>query len=203
MQRSHGVGRDRVRRLMRLMGIEVLYVKPRLSLAHPGHVKYPYFLRDLKITRANQLWATDITCVPMAKGFRYLSAFVDWASRMVFSWRLSNTLDSSFCVDALEDAIAQYGCPAIFNTDQSSQFTAESFTDTLRSHGIAISMDGKGRWMDNVFIERLWKSVKYEDIHLKAYSLMAEVKKGLAAYFMFYNERRWHQTSDRKAPAMV
>jgi len=201
--RDYNVGRDRVRRLMRRMGIEALYVKPRLSLAHPEHVKYPYLLRDLKITRANHVWATDITYIPMARGFCYLVAIMDWASRMVLSWRLSNTLDSSFCVDALEDAIAKYGCPEIFNTDQGSQFTAEAFTDTLRSHGIAISMDGKGRWMDNVFIERLWKSVKYEDIYLKAYSTMADVKKGLAAYFMFYNERRWHQTFDRKTPAMV
>ena len=197
------MGRDRVRRLMLRMGIEALYVKPRLSLAHPEHVKYPYLLRGLEITRANHVWAADITYIPMAKGFCYLVAIMDWASRMVLSWRLSNTLDSSFCVDALEEAIARYGCPEIFNTDQGRQFTAEAFTDTLRSRGISISMDGKGRWMDNVFIERLWKSVKYEDIYLKAYSSMAEVKKGLATYFMFYNERRWHQNFDRKTPAMV
>ena len=201
--RGYNVGRDRVRRLMRRMGIEALYVKPRLSLAHHEHVKYPYLLRNLKITRANHVWATDITYIPMARGFCYLVAIMDWASRMVLSWRLSNTLDSSFCVDALEEAIAQYGCPEIFNTDQGSQFTAEVFTDALRTRDISISMDGKGRWTDNVFIERLWKSVKYEDIYLKAYGSMAEVKKGLAAYFMFYNERRWHQTFDRKTPAMV
>ncbi|MCG7852840.1 MAG: IS3 family transposase [Methanosarcinaceae archaeon] len=201
--RGYNVGRDRVRRLMRRMGIETLYVKPRLSLAHHEHVKYPYLLRNLKITRANHVWATDITYIPMARGFCYLVAIMDWASRMVLSWRLSNTLDSSFCVDALEEAIAQYGCPEIFNTDQGSQFTAEVFTDALRTRDISISMDGKGRWTDNVFIERLWKSVKYEDIYLKAYGSMAEVKKGLAAYFMFYNERRWHQTFDRKTPAMV
>jgi putative transposase len=201
--KGYDVGRDRVRRLMRRMGIEALYVKPRLSLAHPGHVKYPYLLRGLEITRTNHVWATDITYIPMAKGFCYLVAIMDWASRMVLSWRLSNTLDSSFCVDALEEAIAKYGCPEIFNTDQGSQFTAEAFTDTLRLKGIAISMDGKGRWMDNVFIERLWKSVKYEDIYLKGYGSMAEVKKGLATYFTFYNERRWHQNFDRKTPAMV
>ncbi|MDI6765191.1 MAG: IS3 family transposase [Thermodesulfobacteriota bacterium] len=201
--RGYDVGRDRVRRLMRRMGIEALYVRPRLSLAHPAHVKHPYLLRGLEITRANHVWATDITYIPMAKGFCYLVAIMDWASRMVLSWRLSNTLDSSFCVDALEEAIAKYGCPEIFNTDQGSQFTAEAFTDTLRSRGISISMDGKGRWMDNVFIERLWKSVKYEDIYLKAYGSMAEVKKGLASYFMFYNEKRWHQNFDRKTPAMV
>jgi putative transposase len=137
------------------------------------------------------------------KGFCYLVAIMDWTSRMVLAWRLSNTLDSSFCVDALEEAISKYGCPEIFNTDQGSQFTAEAFTDTLRSRGISISMDGKGRWMDNVFIERLWKSVKYEDIYLKGYGTMAEVKKGLATYFVFYNEKRWHQNFDRKTPAMV
>ena len=201
--RGYDVGRDKVRRLMRRMGVEALYVKPRLSLAHPDHVKYPYLLRGLKITRANHVWATDITYIPMAKGFCYLVAIIDWASRMVLSWRLSNTLDSSFCVDALEEAIARYGCPEIFNTDQGSQFTSEDFTDALLSRGISISMDGKGRWMDNVFIERLWKSVKYEDIYLKGYSSMTEVKKGLATYFMFYNEKRWHQNFDRKTPAMV
>jgi putative transposase len=185
------------------MGIEALYVKPRLSLAHPAHVKYPYLLRGLEITRANHVWSSDITYIPMAKGFCYLVAIMDWTSRMVLAWRLSNTLDSSFCVDALEEAISKYGCPEIFNTDQGSQFTAEAFTDALRSRGIAISMDGKGRWMDNVFIERLWKSVKYEDIYLKGYGSMAEVKKGLATYFTFYNERRWHQNVDRKTPAMV
>ena len=201
--RGYDVGRDRVRRLMRRMGIEALYIKPRLSLAHPDHIKYPYLLRGLKITRANHVWATDITYIPMAKGFCYLVAIMDWSSRMVLAWRLSNTLDSSFCVDALEEAIAKYGCPKIFNTDQGSQFTSEAFTDTLRSRGISISMDGKGRWMDNVFIERLWKSVKYEDIYLKGYSSMTEVRKGLATYFMFYNEKRWHQNFDRKTPAMV
>jgi putative transposase len=201
--KGYDVGRDRVRRLMRLMGIEALYVKPRLSLAHPAHVKYSYLLHGLQITQANQVWAADITYIPMAKGFCYLVAVMDWTSRMVLAWRLSNTLDSSFCVDALEEAIAKYGSPEIFNTDQGSQFTADAFTDVLRSKGIAISMDGKGRWIDNVFIERLWKSVKYEDIYLKGYSSMAEVKKGLAVYFKFYNEKRWHQNFDRKTPAMV
>jgi putative transposase len=201
--RGYDVGRDRVRRLMRLMGIEALYVKPRLSLAHPAQVKHPYLLRGLEITRANHVWAADITYIPMAKGFCYLVAIMDWASRMVLAWRLSNTLDSSFCVDALEEAITKYGSPEIFNTDQGSQFTAEAFTDALRSRGISISMDSKGRWMDNVFIERLWKSVKYEDIYLKAYGSMGEAKKGLAIYFRFYNEKRWHQNFDRKTPAMV
>ncbi len=201
------IGRDRVRRLMRRMGIEALYVKPKLSLPHIGHVKYPYLLRGLEITKANHVWATDITYILMAGGFSSghpgLVAIMDWASRKVLAWRLSNTLDSGFCVDALEEAIAKYGCPEIFNTDQGSQFTSEAFTDTLRVNHIAISMDGKGRWMDNVFIERLWKSVKYEDIYLKAYASMVEVRQGLAKYFKFYNEKRWHNHFDRKTPSMV
>ena len=201
--RGYDVGRDRVRRLMRLMGIETLYSKPRTSKAHPGHKKYPYLLREISITRPNHVWAADITYIPMPKGFCYLVAIIDWASRMVLAWRLSTTLDSAFCVDALQDAIATYGCPEIFNTDQGSQFTSEGFTECLRSSGIAISMDGKGRWQDNVFIERLWRSVKYEDIYLKAYSSMMEVRKGLAEYFRFYNQKRWNQTLDRKTPAMV
>jgi putative transposase len=201
--KSYDIGRDRVRRLMRRMGIEALYVKPRLSLSHPGHVKYPYLLRGLEITKANHVWATDITYIPMARGFCYLVAIMDWASRMVLAWRLSNTLDSAFCVDALEEAITKYGCPDIFNTDQGSQFTAEVFTNILRSNSIDISMDGKGRWRDNVFIERLWKSVKYEDIYLKAYASMSEVKKGLTNYFKFYNEKRWHNNFDKRTPAMV
>lgn len=201
--RGNNAGRDRVRRLMRKMGIEALYVKPRLSLAHPDHGKHPYRLRALPITRPNQVWAADITYIPMAKGFCYLVAVMDWASRMVLSWRLSNTLDSAFCVDALQEAIARYGCPEIFNTDQGSQFTADDFTGVLRSHHIAISMDGKGQWRDNVFIERLWKSIKYEDIYLKSYSTMAQLKAGLRDYCRFYNEKRWHQSFDRKTPAMV
>jgi len=201
--KGYDIGRDRVRRLMRRMGIEALYVKPRLSLPHPGHVKYPYLLRGLEITKANHVWSTDITYIPMARGFCYLVAIMDWASRMVLAWRLSNTLDSAFCVDALEEAITKYGCPDIFNTDQGSQFTAEAFTNILRSNSIGISMDGKGRWRDNVFIERLWKSVKYEDIYLKAYASMSEVKKGLNSYFKFYNEKRWHNNFDKKTPAMV
>lgn len=201
--KGYDVGRDRVRRLMLRMGIEALYIKPRLSMAHPEHLKYPYLLRGIEITEANHVWAADITYIPMAKGFCYLVAIMDWASRRVLSWRLSNTLDSSFCVEALEEAIEKYGCPTIFNTDQGSQFTAEVFTETLRTRDISISMDGKGRWMDNVFIERLWKSVKYEDIYIKAYGSMTEVRKGLASYFQFYNEKRWHQNFDRKTPAMV
>ena len=201
--KGYNVGRDKVRRLMRRMGIEALYVKPKLSWMNPKHTKYPYLLRDLQISRANHVWCADITYIPMARGFCYLVAVMDWSSRMVLAWRLSNTLDSSFCVEALEEAIANYGCPEIFNTDQGSQFTAEVFTDTLYSNNIAISMDGKGRWMDNVFIERLWKSVKYEDIYLKSYGSMTEAKRGLSEYFKFYNEKRWHQNFDRKTPSMV
>ena len=201
--KGYDIGRDRVRRLMRRMGIEALYVKPRLSLSHPGYVKYPYLLRGLEITKANHVWSTDITYIPMARGFCYLVAIMDWASRMVLAWRLSNTLDSAVCVDALAEAITKYGCPDICNTDQGSQFTAEAFTNILRSNSIGISMDGKGRWRDNVFIERLWKSVKYEDIYLKAYASMAKVKNGLASYFKFYNEKRWHNNFDRKTPAMI
>ena len=201
--RGYDVGRDRVRRLMRLMVIEALYSKPRTSKAYPGHKKYPYLLRGISITWPNQVWAADITYIPMPKGFCYLVAIIDWASRMVLSWLLSTTLDSAFCVDALQDAIDAYGFPEIFNTDQGSQFTSDDFTECLRSRGIAISMDGKGRWQDNVFVERLWRSVKYEDIYLKAYGSMTEVRRGLTKYFRFYNQKRWHQTLDRKTPAMV
>jgi putative transposase len=201
--RGYKVSRDRVRRLMRRMGIEALYIKPKLSWRNSQHTRYPYLLRDIEITQANHVWCADITYIPMARGHCYLVAIMDWSSRLVLSWKLSNTLDSSFCVEALEEAITKYGCPEIFNTDQGSQFTAEEFTDTLRSKGIAISMDGKGRWMDNVFIERLWKSVKYEDIYLRAYSSMTEARKGLSQYFQFYNEKRWHQNFDRKTPSMV
>jgi putative transposase len=201
--KGYDISRDTARRLMRRMGIEALYIKPRLSAGHPSHPIYPYLLRGLDITRPNHVWSADITYIPMERGFCYLVAVMDWASRMVLSWRLSNTLDSAFCVDVLEEALSTYGCPDIFNTDQGSQFTSDAFTDILRSHDISISMDGKGRWMDNVFIERLWKSVKYEDISLKAYGSMKELKEGLADYFQFYNEKRWHNTFDRKTPAMV
>ena len=201
--KGYNVSRGKVRRLMRRMGVEALYVKPKLSWSNPKHAKYPYLLRDIEINRANHVWCADITYIPMARGFCYLVAVMDWSSRMVLAWRLSNTLDSSFCVEAVEEAIANYGCPEIFNTDQGSQFTAEVFTDTLQSKNISISMDGKGRWMDNVFIERLWKSVKYEDIYLKSYGSMTEARRGLSQYFKFYNEKRWHQNFDRKTPSMV
>ncbi len=182
------------------MGIAAMYRKPRLSKPHPDHKVYPYMLRNLDISRANQVWAADITYLPMARGFCYLVAVMDWASRKVLSWRLSNTLDASFCVEALEEALTRYGVPEIFNTDQGSQFTSDDFIGVLESKGISISMDGKGRWMDNVFIERLWWSVKYQDVYLKAYSSIAEVRKGLGVYFEFYNSRRRHQSLDRRTP---
>jgi putative transposase len=197
--KGHRVGREHVITLMKKMGIAAMYPKPNLSKPHPQHKVYPYLLRGLEITRANHVWATDITYIPMAKGFCYLIAIMDWASRKVLAWRLSNTLDASFCTEALEDAIAKYGTPEIFNTDQGSQFTSEAFIKILQDHSINISMDGKGRWMDNVFIERLWWSVKYQDVYLKAYDSIAEARKGLREYFDFYNRRR-HQSLDRRTP---
>lgn len=201
--KGYDIGRDHVRTLMRKMGLEALYQKPRLSDPHPEHKIYPYLLRGMEITAANQVWATDITYIPMAKGFCYLVAIMDWASRRVLSWRLSNTLDSSFCVEALEEAIRRFGTPDIFNTDQGSQFTSEAFTGKLLEHGIKISMDGKGRWQDNVFVERLWRSLKYEEIYLKAYESIAEARREIGAYFEFYNHRRRHQSLDRRTPDEV
>jgi len=200
---GHEVGRGHVSTLMQKMGIRALYQKPRLSVPHPDHKVYPYLLRGMEISRANHCWAADITYLPMARGFCYLVAIMDWASRRVLAWRLSNTLDASFCSEALEEAIRKYGTPEIFNTDQGSQFTSEAFTGILNTHGISISMDGRGRWVDNVFVERLWRSVKYEEVYLKAYGSIAEAKRGLAAYFEFYNSRRRHQGLDDRTPAEV
>jgi putative transposase len=197
---GHKVGREHVGTLMRKMGIAALYRKPNLSKPHPQHKVYPYLLRGMEITRANHVWAADITYLPMARGFCYLVAIMDWASRKVLAWRLFNTLDSSFCTEALEEAINKYGTPDIFNTDQGSQFTSDAFIGILESHDIDISMDGKDRWMDNVFIERLWWSVKYQDVYLKAYSSIAEARQGLREYFEFYNSRRRHQSLDRRTP---
>jgi putative transposase len=197
---GHKVGRGHVSTLMKKMGIAALYRKPRLSKPHPDHKVYPYRLKGLEITRANHVWAADITYIPMARGFCYLVAIMDWVSRKVLAWRLSNTLDASFCTEALEEAIMKFGTPEIFNTDQGSQFTSDDFIGILESHDIDISMDGKGRWMDNVFIERLWWSVKYQDVYLKAYSSIAEVRQGLMEYFEFYNSRRRHQSLDRRTP---
>jgi putative transposase len=197
------INRKRVRRLMRLMGIEALGPKPRTTKPAPGHKIYPYLLRDMTIDRPNQVWAADITYIPIGRGFLYLVAVIDWASRAVLSWRLSNTMDASFCVAVLEEALAQYGRPEIFNTDQGSQFTSADFTGVLSKAGASISMDGRGRGMDNVFIERVWRSLKYEDIYLKGYADGREAKAGIGEYFAFYNERRLHQALGYRAPMAV
>lgn len=197
--KGHQVGRQHVSTLMKKMGIAAMYRKPKTSKPHPDHKVYPYLLRGLEITKANHVWAADITYLPMARGFCYLVAIMDWASRRVLAWRLSNTLDASFCVEALQEALQKYGTPDIFNTDQGSQFTSDDFVEILQERGINISMDGKGRWMDNVFIERLWWSVKYQDVYLKAYGSIAEARNGLREYFEFYNRRR-HQSLDRRTP---
>jgi putative transposase len=197
------LNRKRARRLMRLMGIEALGPKPRTSTPAPGHKIYPYLLRDLTIDRPNQVWACDITYIPIGRGFLYLVAVIDWASRAVLSWRLSNTMDASFCVDALEEAMARYGKPEIFNTDQGSQFTSADFTGVLVTAGVRVSMDGRGRWMDNVFIERVWRSLKYEDVYLKGYADGREARAGVGAYFAFYNERRLHQALGYRPPMAV
>ena len=201
--RGHRVNRKRVQRLMRQMDLTALYPRRRTSQPGKGHKIYPYLLRHLSIERANQVWASDITFCPMAKGFMYLVAIIDWHSRRVLSWRVSNTLDTSFCVEALEEALQRFGTPEIFNTDQGSQFTSEAFTDVLKDKGVAISMDGKGRWVDNVFVERLWRSVKYEDLYLRAYETPAQLRAGLGKYFEFYNTKRRHSALDRRTPDAV
>jgi putative transposase len=201
--RGHRVNRKRVQRLMRQMGIRALYPKRRTSTPGKGHKIYPYLLRDMTITRANQVWASDISYVPMAKGFMYLVAIMDWHTRKVLSWRVSNTMDSDFCVEALEEALSRYGTPGIFNTDQGAQFTANAFTCVLKDHDVTISMDGKGRWIDNVFVERLWRSVKYEDVYLRAYETPAALRTGLEKYFRFYNARRRHTALNRRTPDAV
>jgi len=202
-EQVHAVNRKRIQRLMRQMGLRALYPRRRTSQPGKGHKIYPYLLRDLAIERPNQVWATDISYIPMAKGFMYLVAIMDWHSRRVLSWRVSNTLDTDFCIEALEEALRRFGAPDIFNTDQGSQFTSEAFTGVLKDHGIDISMDGKGRWVDNVFVERLWRSVKYEDVYLRAYETPTELRTGLARYFAFYNTRRRHSALDRRTPDAV
>ena len=194
------VGRRHVGTLMQRMGIQALYRKPNTSKKHPTHKIYPYLLRELTIDRANQVWATDITYIPMACGWVYLCAIVDWASRRVLSHRVSISMDTSFCLEALEEAFAKYGQPEIFNTDQGSQFTSEDFTGALKARGVAISMDGKGAWRDNVFVERLWRSIKYEEVYLHAYDSVKDAKTGLARYINFYNTARPHSSLDRKTP---
>ncbi len=201
--RGYKVGRIHVRTLIRKMGIEAIYRKPRLSKPHPGHKVYPYLLKGLDITKANSCWAADITYIPMAKGFCYLVAVMDWASRKVLSFRLSNTLDTSFCIEALGEALRNYGTPDIFNTDQGSQFTSLEFTDILINHNIKVSMDGQGRWRDNIFIERLWRTVKYTEVYLKAYESIAHARKELTKFFERYNARRPHQGLNDRTPDEV
>jgi putative transposase len=194
------IGRRRVATLMRRMGIEALYRKPDTSKPAPGHKVYPYLLRGLTIDRPNQVWAMDITYVPMARGFVYLAAVVDWCSRRVLAWRLSITMEAAFCVEALEEALARHGRPEILNTDQGSQFTSHDFTKALIDAGVAISMDGKGSWRDNVFVERLWRSIKYEEVYLKAYDTVSEARVSIGRYLDFYNGRRPHSRLDRLTP---
>ena len=199
---SYSVNRKRVRRLMRTMGLKAIYRRPMTSKPAPGHQIYPYLLSGMKITRPNQVWAADITYIPMARGFLYLVAIIDWYSRYVLSWRLSNTLDAGFCVEALKEALKK-GRPDIFNTDQGAQFTNETFTGLLEQHGVRISMDGRGSYNDNLFIERLWRSVKYEEVYLKAYQDGREARIGLGNYFRFYNTERPHQALGYRTPAEV
>jgi putative transposase len=199
---DYTVNRKRVRRLMQLMGLKAIYRRPKTSQPAPGHKIYPYLLSGLKITRPNQVWAADITYIPMARGFLYLVAIIDVYSRYVLSWRLSNTLDANFCVEALEEALRK-GRPQILNTDQGSQFTGDAFTGLLHQHGVRISMDGKGSYNDNLFIERLWRSVKYEEVYLKAYQDGKDAKIGLGNYFRFYNTERLHQALGYRTPIEV
>ena len=201
-RQGHRVNRKRVQRLMRQMGIEAIYRRPNTSRPDSRHKVYPYLLRGFQIDKVNQVWATDITYIPMACGFMYLVCIMDWHSRNVLSWRLSNTLEADFCVDALEEALS-YDVPGIFNTDQGSQFTSEAFTSVLLNRGVQISMDSAGSYMDNVFVERLWRSVKYEEVYLKAYESVAEARAGLRAYLRFYNSERPHQALDYRTPAQV
>lgn len=205
MLRAEGdaINRKRVQRLMRRMGIAALGPKPRTTKPAPGHTIFPYLLRDMTVDRANQVWASDITYIPIGRGFLYLVAVMDWSSRAVLSWRLSNTMDVSFCVSALEEALARFGTPEIFNTDQGSQFTSAAFTRTLAAAGIRISMDGRGRWMDNVFIERLWRSLKHEDVYLKGYTDGHDAKAGIAKWITFYNNSRPHQALANRTPMAV
>jgi putative transposase len=200
---GRGVNRKRVQRLMRVMGIEALVPRPGTSKPAPGHKIYPYLLRGLAIAEPNHVWAADITYIPMGRGFLYLVAIIDWASRAVLAWRVSNTIDSRFCVEALEEALELHGKPRIFNTDQGAQFTSTAFTDKLEKADVAISMDGRGRFMDNIFIERLWRSIKYEEVHLKAYADGREARAGIGSWMTFYNFRRPHQAMNNQTPMAV
>jgi len=194
------IGRERVAIMMRRMGIEALYRRPNTSRPAPGHKIYPYLLRDLDVVRPNQVWAMDITYIPLARGFVYLAAVLDWFSRRVLSWRVSITMEVGCCLDAVEEALARHGRPEIFNTDQGSQFTSASFTGLLLGNDIAVSMDGRGAWRDNVFVERLWRSVKYEEVYLRAYDSVAEARASIGRYLEFYNRRRPHSSLDARTP---
>jgi putative transposase len=202
-RQGYKVNRKRVQRLMRIMGIEAIYPKPKTSRPHPGHKVYPYLLRNLNIDRPNQVWATDITYIPMARGSMYLTVVMDWYSRKVLSWRLSNTLEADFCVEALQDALLRHGRPEIFNTDQGAQFTSQAFTDLLKSHEIQISMDGRGRVQDNIFIERLWWSIKYQYLYLWTFDNGTQLRQGLSQWFQLYNQERSHQALDNLTPDEV
>lgn len=197
---GHAVNRKRVRRLMRQMGLRSIAPRPKTSQPHPAHKVYPYLLRDVTVTQPNQVWASDVTYVPMARGFMYLVAIMDWHSRKVLSWRLSNSLDAQFCVEALEEAIERYGTPAIFNTDQGVQFTSEAFTGYLKQHRIRISMDGKGYYRDNIFVERLWRTVKYECLYIQAFTDGQALHRALKRYLQWYNTDRSHQGLDDQTP---
>ena len=197
------VNRKRIQRLMRLMGIEAVYPKPRTTRRHPDHKVYPYLLRHMTIDRPNQVWAADITYVPMNRGFMYLVVVMDWYSRKILSWRVSNTMDADFCVEALQEALSRYGRPEIFNTDQCSQFTSKDFTVTLKEHDVKISMDGRGRCQDNIFIERLWWTVKYQYLYLRSFGNGSDLRRGLAGWISRYNHDRGHSTLDDKTPDEV
>jgi putative transposase len=202
-RQGHTVGRHRVRRLMRFMGLRTIYQEPRTSQPHPQHRLYPYLLRNIAITQANQVWCTDISYIPIKRGFLYLVAIMDWHSRKVLSWRLGNTLATDFCVEALEEALVRYGVPDIFNTDQGAQFTAHEFTAVLKDHEITISMDGKGRWVDNVFIERLWRSLKYECVYLHALENGVQARQQISIWLRYYNKSRPHSTFNGQTPDEV
>ena len=194
------VGRRRIAMLMQRMGIEAIYRRPSTTKPVPGRRIYPYLLRGLTIDRPNHVWATDITYIPMARGFVYLAAVMDWFARRILAWQLSNTMDASFCINAVEEALAKYGCPQVFNTDQGSQFTSADFTGVLSRNDIAISMDGKGAWRDNVFVERFWRTIKYEEVYLHAYDSIGEARQAIGRYLDFYNARRPHAALDRRTP---